>query len=271
MKIKSIVLAALMVMAFSMSASAATSMTVNGSTTVLPIMQMAVEAYMKANPDVSISVSGGGSGNGIKSIIDSTTDIAMASRFMKDSEVKQAVEKGVYPVPFAVGIDALVPVVHPANGVSGLTGEQLKGIYMGTITNWKEVGGEDKTIVVISRDTSSGTYETWEEIIMKKERVFAGALLQASNGAVVQAVSKNKYAIGYIGYGYLDKSTKALTVDGIEGNPETAASGKYPVSRFLYVFTNNWPTGETAKFIMYLINPKQGQVHAKAAGYVPLY
>jgi len=270
MKFKSLFLAALMVMAFSMTASAA-SITVKGSTTVLPIMQKAVEAYMKANPDVTISVSGGGSGNGIKAIIDGSTDIAMASRFMKDKEVSQAVEKGVYPVPFAVGIDALVPIVHPSNGVKELSRDQLKEIYMGKITNWKEVGGDDKTIVVISRDTSSGTYETWEEKVMHKERVFAGALLQASNGAVVQAVSKNKYAIGYIGYGYLDNSTKALVVDGIEGNPETAASGKYPISRFLYVFTNNWPSGDLAKFIMYLINPKQGQVHAKEAGYVPLY
>ncbi|BBD09927.1 PstS family phosphate ABC transporter substrate-binding protein [Desulfovibrio ferrophilus] len=270
MRIKSIILAALMVMAFSMTASA-TSMTVKGSTTVLPIMQKAVEAYMKANPGISISVSGGGSGNGIKAIIDGSTDIAMASRFMKDKEVKLAMEKGVYPVPFAVGIDALVPVVHPSNTVAGLTRAQLKDIYQGKITNWKDLGGIDKKIVVISRDTSSGTYETWEGKIMKKERVFAGALLQASNGAVVQAVSKNKYAIGYIGYGYLDKSTKALTVDGIEGNPETASSGKYPVSRFLYVFTKGWPKGETAKFIMYLLHPKYGQAHAKAAGYVPLY
>jgi phosphate transport system substrate-binding protein len=106
---------------------------------------------------------------------------------------------------------------------------------------------------------------------MNKERVYAGALLQASNGAVVQAVSKNKYAIGYIGYGYLDSSTKAVTVDGIEGNPETASSGEYPISRYLYIFTKGWPKGETAKFVMYLVNPRQGQKHVKDAGYVPLY
>lgn len=270
MRIKSVFLAAVMVLALSLTAQAA-GMTVKGSTTVLPIMQKAVEAYMKANPGITISVSGGGSGNGIKAIIDGSTDIAMASRFMKDKEVALAMERGVYPVPFAVGIDALVPIVHPSNSVSALTSAQLKDIYMGKVTNWKEVGGPDKQIVVISRDTSSGTYETWEGKIMKKERVFAGALLQASNGAVVQAVSKNKYAIGYIGYGYLDSSTKALSVDGVEGNPDTAASGKYPISRFLYIFTNGWPKGDLAKFVMYLIHPKYGQVHAKEAGYVPLY
>lgn len=259
-----------MVLAFSASAFAG-SLTVKGSTTVLPIMQKVVESYMKANPETSISVSGGGSGNGIKALIDGTTDVAMASRFMKGKEVKLAMERGVYPVPFACAIDALVPVVHPSNSVKGLTSDQLKAIYKGEIKNWKEVGGPDKRIVVISRDTSSGTYETWHKKIMKKERVFPGALLQASNGAVVQAVSKNKYAIGYIGYGYLDSTTKPLTVDGIEGNPETASSGKYPVARYLFVFTKGWPKGETAKFIMYILNPKQGQKLAKETGFVPLY
>ncbi|NJB69060.1 phosphate transport system substrate-binding protein [Desulfobaculum xiamenense] len=270
MRIRQLLVAAFMVLLVAQGAWAE-SLTVKGSTTVLPIMQKSVEAYMKANPDVDISVSGGGSGNGIKAIIDGTTDIAMASRFMKGKEVTLAMEKGVYPVPFAVGIDALVPVVHPTNPVADLSDTQLRDIFAGRITNWKELGGPDKEIVVISRDTSSGTYETWEEKIMHKDRVFAGALLQASNGAVVQAVSKNRYAIGYIGYGYLDASTKALKVSGIEGNPETAASGKYPIARYLYIFTNGWPEGELAKFVMYLLNPRQGQVHVKDAGYVPLY
>ncbi len=270
MRIKKLLLVAFMVVAFA-ATSWATEITVKGSTTVLPIMQKAVEAYMKANPSITLSVSGGGSGNGIKAIIDGTTDICMASRFMKDKEVKLAMEKGVYPVPFAVAIDALVPVVHPSNAVSDLTIEQLRDIYMGKITNWKDLGGDDKAIVVISRDTSSGTYETWEGKIMHKERVFAGALLQASNGAVAQAVAKNKYAIGYIGYGYLDSNLKALKVNSIEGNPDTAASGKYPVSRFLYIFTNGWPEGDLASFVMYMLSPKYGQVHAKDAGYVPLY
>jgi phosphate transport system substrate-binding protein len=140
---------------------------IDGSTTVLPIAQKVAEAYMKEHPEVSISVSGGGSGNGIKAIIDGTTDIADSSRFIKDDEVKQAVEKGSYPVPFAVAYDCIVPVVHPGNAVGNLTLEQLKGIYEGKITNWKEVGGPDLKIVVISRDTSSGTYEVWEDKVLK--------------------------------------------------------------------------------------------------------
>ena len=119
------------------------SINMDGSTTVLPIAQKVAEAYMKEHPDVNISVSGGGSGNGIKAIIDGTTDIANSSRFIKDEEVKLAVEKGAYPVPFAVAYDCIVPVVHPSNSVENLTLEQLKAIYMGKINNWKEVGGPD--------------------------------------------------------------------------------------------------------------------------------
>ncbi|MGD9506268.1 MAG: PstS family phosphate ABC transporter substrate-binding protein, partial [Syntrophobacteraceae bacterium] len=161
-----------------------TSIRMDGSTTVLPIAQKVAEAYMKEHPDVTITVSGGGSGNGIKAIIDGTTDIADSSRFIKDQEVADAVAKGTYPVPFAIAYDCIVPIVHPSNTVKDLTVDQLKGIYTGAITNWKEVGGPDMEIVVISRDTSSGTYEVWEEKVLKKERVAASALLQASNGAV---------------------------------------------------------------------------------------
>ena len=214
MKSKWLVLIAASLLFFVSGTASAGSIRMDGSTTVLPIAQKVVEAYMKEHPDVTISISGGGSGNGIKALIDGTTDIANSSRFMKDEEVKLAFEKGVYPVPFAIAYDCIVPVVHPDNPVTDISMAQLKSIYMGEIKNWKEVGGPDKEIVVVSRDTSSGTYEVWEEKVMKKERVYAGALLQASSGAVAQAVSKNKHAIGYLGIGYVDKSVKALTVNG---------------------------------------------------------
>lgn len=247
------------------------SININGSTTVLPIAQKVAEAYMKEHPDVSISVSGGGSGNGIKALIDNTTDIADSSRFIKEKEVAAAVEKGVYPVPFAVAYDCIVPVVHPDNPLKNITLEQLKGIYMGKIKNWKELGGPDSKIVVISRDTSSGTYEVWEGKVMNKERVFPGALLQASNGAVAQAVSKNKHAIGYVGYGYLNKDLKGLSVNGITGNDETTLNGTYPISRPLFMFTPGWPKGDVLNFINYVVNPKKGQKFVKEAGFVPLY
>jgi phosphate transport system substrate-binding protein len=220
---------------------------------------------------VKISISGGGSGNGIKALIDRSTDIADSSRFIKDKEVKLAIERGAYPVPFAVAYDCIVPAVHPSNSVNNVTMQQLKDIYMGKIKNWKELGGPDRQIVVISRDTSSGTYEVWHEKVLEKQRVFPGALLQASNGAVVQAVSKNKNAIGYIGLGYMDTSVKALMVNSITGSEESTLNGTYPISRPLYMFTAGWPKGDTLNFINYVIHPERGQKHVSKIGFVPLY
>ena len=244
---------------------------IKGSTTVLPIALKVAEAYMKANPDVRISLSGGGSGNGIKALIDGSTDIADSSRFIKDKEVKLAVEKGRYPVPFAVAYDCIVPVVHPTNPMSNLSMDQLKAIYRGEIKNWNQIGGPDRKVVVVSRDTSSGTYEVWHEKVMKKERVYPGALLQASNGAIVQAVAKNKNAIGYIGLGYMSKDVKALSVDRVVGSEETTLNGTYPISRPLYMFTAGWPQGDILNFINFVLHPQKGQKYIGDAGYVPLY
>ena len=244
---------------------------IKGSTTVLPIAQKVAEAYMSQTPEVKISISGGGSGNGIKALIDGSTDIADSSRFIKDKEVTLAVEKGRYPVPFAVAYDCIVPVVHPDNPIVNLTMDQLKAVYKGDVKNWKELGGEDRKIVVISRDTSSGTYEVWEAKVMESERVFPGALLQASNGAVVQAVSNNKNAIGYIGLGYISDSVKALMVNRIKGSAETTLNGTFPISRPLYMFTDGWPEGDILNFINFVLNPQKGQIYVEEAGFVPLY
>jgi phosphate transport system substrate-binding protein len=257
--------------AFMLVASAAfadTTIKIDGSTTVLPIMQKVVEAYMKAHPDVKISVSGGGSGNGIKALIDGATDIAMASRAMKDKEIDLAKSKKVAPNQIVCAIDAIVPVVNPANPLSAITLAQLKDLYTGKITAWKDLGGAGP-VVVISRDTSSGTYETWEHLVMKKDRVFPGALMQASNGAVVQAVSKNKNAIGYVGVGYLDATTKPLTVDGVKPTAENAKTKKYPIARELYLYTNGAPAGAVKGLIDFMLG-SEGQKLVKEAGFVPL-
>ena len=244
---------------------------IKGSTTVLPIAQKTAEAYMKQNPDVKISISGGGSGNGMKALIDGSTDIADSSRFIKGKEVKLAVEKGIYPVPFAVAYDCIVPVVHPSNSIVNITMAQLQDIYMGKVKNWKEIGGPDSPVVVISRDTSSGTYEVWETKVMKKERVYPGALLQASNGAVAQAVAKNKNAIGYIGIGYVNNDVKALMVNRIVGSKDTTLNGTYPISRPLFMFTPGWPEGDVLNFINFVLSPEKGQKYVAEAGFVPLY
>ena len=253
------------------SPAVAGTIVIKGSTTVLPIAQKVVEAYMAAHPETKISLSGGGSSNGIKALIDNSTDIADSSRFIKDKEVKMAVDKGVYPVPFAIAYDSIIPIVHPSNSIDNISLEQLKAIYQGRIRNFKEVGGPDLQIVVISRDTSSGTFETWEEKVMEKTKVTPRAQLLASNGAVGQAVAKNKYAMGYIGIGYLNDDVKSLTVNGIEGTEETTLSGVFPISRALYMFTNGWPTGEVLKFMNFILNPKTGQKYVAESGYVRLY
>ena len=247
----------------------AENIVIKGSTTVLPIAQAALEAYMKANPGTKISLSGGGSGEGIKALIDNSTDIATSSREIKDSEIELAKSKGINPTATVVAIDAIVPIVNPKNRVKDLSIDQLSQIYQGKITNWKEAGGDDLQIVVISRDSSSGTFESWGELVLNKAKVTPRAQMQASNGAIVQAVSKNKYALGYIGLGYLDKTVKGLTVNGVKASEKTALSKEYPVSRFLYMYTNGEPKGESAKFIRFVLSPAGQKIVAKE-GFVPL-
>ena len=267
--IKSLCIVSSCLMLLAASALAADNVVIKGSTTVLPVAQAALEAYMKSHPGVNISLSGGGSGEGIKALIDKSTDIATSSREIKDSETAQAKAKGVNPVAHTVAIDAIVPIVNPKNKVKDLTIDQLSQIYQGKITNWKEVGGDDLQIVVVSRDSSSGTFESWAHLVLNNAKVTPKAQLQASSGAVVQAISKNRYAIGYIGIGYLNKSIKALTVGGIQASAETALSKQYPIARPLYMYTNGEPQGETAGYIKFVLSPAGQKLVAKE-GFVPL-
>jgi phosphate transport system substrate-binding protein len=251
------------------AALAAESIVIKGSTTVLPVAQGALEAYMKANPGVQISLSGGGSGEGVKALIDKTTDIATSSREIKKEEIALAETKGVKPVAHVVAIDAIIPVVNPKNKVSNLSIDQLSQIYQGKITNWKEVGGEDLKIVVISRDSSSGTFESWDHFVMKKAKVTPKAQMLASNGALVTAVAKNRYAVAYLGIGYVNKTVKPMQVNGITASVQTAMSKEYPFSRELYMYTNGEPTGEVAKFIAF-VKSAEGQKIVAKEGFVPL-
>jgi phosphate transport system substrate-binding protein len=271
-KVMKVLLACLVLLSLAdgYAALAAETIVIKGSTTVLPVVQVTAEAYMKIHPGTNISLSGGGSGNGIKALIDGSTDIATSSRDIKPKEAKLAQGKGVSPVPHRIAIDAIVPIVHPKNPVTGLTTEQLSLIYQGKIKNWKEVGGTDLKIVVVSRDTSSGTYEVWEEKILHKAKVTPRAQLQASNGAVIQTVSRNRYAIGYIGLAYLNESVRALSVNGNEATIATALSGVYPVARPLFIYTNGRPTGVVSDFITFVVS-KEGQALVRKEGFVPLF
>ena len=267
--VKKAVLGFLMVCFTAGVSLAAESIVIKGSTTVLPVAQGTLEAYMKANPGLQISLSGGGSGEGIKALIDKTTNIATSSREIKAKEIELAKVKGINPVAHVVAYDAIIPVVHPKNKVTNLSIDQLSQIYQGKITNWKEVGGDDLKIVVISRDSSSGTFESWDHFVMKKAKVTPRAQMLASNGALVTAVAKNKYAIAYVGIGYINKSLKPLQVNGIKATIGAAMSKEYPLSRELYMYTNGEPQGQVAKYIAF-VKSAEGQKIVVKEGFVPL-
>lgn len=244
---------------------------IDGSTTVGPIAKAFAEEYMRANPGVNITVSESGSGNGAKSLINATCDIADMSRFMKDTEFKAAADAGRMPVAHVVALDGLPVLVHPSNPVRGLTIQQVRDIYTGRITNWNQVGGPNRPIVIISRDTNSGTYETFETIVMAGEAMAGSVEYVGSNGAVRQRVQSTPNAIGYAGLGFVDRTVKALEIDGIMPDTDTVTSGDYPISRPLYMFTDGYPKLWTHlfKFVTFHLSPR-GQEIVEGIGFVPV-
>jgi phosphate transport system substrate-binding protein len=250
-------------------AFAESNLVITGSTTVLPIAQKCAEVFMQKNPGVNISVRGGGSGTGIASLLDGNTDIADASRAIKDKEIRKALEKGIEPKPTVVAKDGIAVVVNPSNSVNGLSISQIKAIYTGKITNWSAVGGPNKQIVVISRDSSSGTFETFNNLVLNKERVKPDALLQASNKAVATVVTTTPGAIGYVGLGYLSSEIKDIKVNGEKVTKQGVVDGSYPISRPLFMYTNGKPSGTAKKFLDF-ITGDQGQRIAEEVGYVGL-
>ena len=212
------------------SSAYAETVTIKGSTTVLPIAQACAEEFMNKNASINISVQGGGSGVGIASILDGTADIGDASRPIKDKELDKAVSRGIDPKAHVVAMDGIAVVVNPSNSLEAITKQQVKDIYTGKISNWSELGAGSGQIVIISRDTASGTYEAFNNLALNKARVRPDALLEASNQAVASVVAKTPGAIGYIGLGYLTDKLKAVTVDGdnaiIENNLLTDGDSK---------------------------------------------
>ncbi len=240
---------------------------VKGSTTVLPISQACAEVFMDQNLKIDISVQGGGSGVGIASIIDGTCDIGNASRPIKEKELETAKEKGVEAVGNVVARDAIAVVVNPVNNIGGLTLEQIKAIYTGEVSNWSQVGGSDKEIVVISRDSASGTFEAFNELALDKEKVRPDALLQASNAAVSTSVSNTPGSIGYVGLGYVTDKVKPLEVNNVMPSEETVNSDSYPLARPLFMYTNGEPTGLVKEFIDFVMS-EEGQKLVEENGYI---
>ncbi|MCA1808404.1 MAG: phosphate ABC transporter substrate-binding protein [Kiritimatiellia bacterium] len=270
-----IITAALVTLVGTASVGAQENIVIDGSTTVGPIAKAFAEYYMKQNPGVNITVSESGSGNGAKSIMNKTCQIGAMSRFMKEGEFKAAVDNGVMPVAHVPALDGLPILVHPSNPVSDLTVEQVRRIYMGEIKNWKEVGGPDSSIVVISRDTNSGTYETFYGLVMEhkgsKEKIAGSAEYVGSNGAVRQRVQSTPAAIGYAGLGFVDATVKALKINGVAPSERTVGTGEYPIARALYMFTDQYPEmgSHLYRFITLYLTP-EGQEIIKTIGFVPV-
>ena len=182
---------------------------IKGSDTVLPVAQQTAERFMALNPNARVTVTGGGTGVGISALLDGTTDIAMASRPIKFSEKMKVKAAGKEVEEVIVAYDALAVVVHPSNPVKQLTRQQLEDIFRGKITNWKQVGGDDRKIVVYSRETSSGTYEFFKESVLKNKNYMSSSLSMPATGAIIQSVSQTKGAIGYVGLAYLSPRVKS--------------------------------------------------------------
>ncbi len=255
-----------------------------GSNTVTPLSAVWSEEFMKANPGVSIAVSGPGSGVGIAALIDGTTDICQASRLIKSSEVELAQANGVEPYETQVATDALSVVVNPANPVSELTIAQLSGIYTNQITNWSEVGGNDAPIVAIARDTNSGTHVFFKEHVVQmaglttadKTLEYGNKVLQLpSTQEGVSQVAGNPNAIFYAGLGYVDETVKTIAVKqtaddtAVQPSIATALDGTYPVARPLMYYTNGMPQGVIKAYIDYCLSTA-GQEEVVAVGFVPL-
>ena len=249
---------------------------IKGSDTILNASQAIVEEYMKTNKKARIAVTGGGSGVGIASLINKTADIAMASRNIKSSEVEALKKEGINVEEVVLGYDGITVIINHGNHIKNLDKKTLAGIFAGEITNWKELGGDDAKIVVLSRDSSSGTHAYFKEEILrggdKKSVVEYGqdTLYMPSNQAILQEVAKSKYAIGYIGMGYMNDTVDSLAVDGVKPTFETVADKTYPIAREVFWYVDSARDGVTKEVVDFAVSSK-GQEIVKEEGFVPAH
>lgn len=273
----------LMVLTFTTLCSAqnSTYIQIKGSDTMVNLAQTWAEKFSKKHPQVNMAVTGGGSGTGIAALIGGTADIAISSRTMKDKEKTKAKDNGITPTEFTTALDGLAVVVHPSNPVSNLTIDQLADIFTGKVTNWKEVGGKDRPIVILSREINSGTHVYFKEHILRKgketskEEFSPGALLMPSSQAIADEVADNPNAIGYYGMGYISPKHKPIAVAKDKNSPfvkpliENIKNRIYPISRPLLLYTKRKPTGVIKEFIDFIYSP-EGQELVKKTDFVPV-
>jgi phosphate transport system substrate-binding protein len=252
-----------------------------GSDTLVNLALAWAEKYQSDYPDVRISVTGGGSGTGIAALINGTVGIANASRQIKQEETEEAKANGVDPVEFIVARDAIAVIVNPNNPVSELTLEQVSDIYSGKISNWREVGGEDRPIVRLSRETNSGTHVYFLETVLRlgskedKTLFSTDTLLLPSSEGIIIEVRQNPNAIGYDGLGYVPHDLKMVAIASEEGGayilPSIASvnDGSYPIARDLYMYTNGEPMGIIKEYIEWILSNEAQEIVAEL-GFVPV-
>jgi len=250
-----------------------------GSDTLVNLALAWAEAYMSLHPDVRISVTGGGSGTGIAALINGTVSIANASREMKPEEIAAAKANGITPVELVVARDAIAVVVNPSNAVNRLTLRQISDIYTGKITNWREVGGEDRPIVLLSRESNSGTYVYFLENVVRlgkpSDLLFSpDTLLMPSSEGISTEVRQNPNTIGYDGLGYVTPDQKMIAVAADSAGPyvlpsvKTVNDGSYPIARPLYMYTAGQPSGPVKTYLDWVMS--DGQALVLKLGFVPL-
>ncbi|NLP06190.1 phosphate ABC transporter substrate-binding protein [Candidatus Fermentibacteria bacterium] len=239
-------------------------LTLVGSTTIQPVAEVLAEAYESLHPDVMINVQGGGSSVGVTSAGQGTADIGMASRDIKASEFEEFPDIVVH----TIARDGIAIIASPDVTVSDLSLDQIRGIFSGTIVSWRQVGGPDIPIVVISREEGSGTRGAFEEMVMGEDAVIsAAAILQPSNGAVLTTVAGTPSSIAYLSFGYINDSVKTISIGGVAPTPENAASGTYPVVRPLNLVTKGEPD-ELARSFIDFIYSADGQAIVVQEGYL---
>ena len=252
-----------------------------GSDTMVNLALAWAQTYGQLQPGVQVAVTGGGSGTGIAALINGTVDMANASREIKDEERQRALDSGVEPVEHVVAGDAIAIVVHPSNPVDGLTISQLSEIYSGQITNWQQVGGEDRPIVLLSRESNSGTHVFFLENVVRQgqegdDTLFSpDTLLMPSSEGISAEIRQNPNAIGYDGLGYVTHDQKVVAVAAQAGieyvspTTETARDGSYPIARLLYIYTAGQPQGAIQDYLAWIMGP-EGQAIVQELGFVPL-
>ncbi len=252
-----------------------------GSDTLVNLALAWAEAYQTQRPDIQISVTGGGSGTGFAALINGTIDLANASREIKAEEIQQARDSGFEPLEFVVANDAIAVIVNPQNPVSKLSLEQVASIYKGEINNWQQIGGEDRPIVRLSRESNSGTHVYFLETVIRlsneqdKSIFSADTLLLPSSEGIIAEVSDNPNAIGYDGLGYVTGEVKTVALSAIGSgefilpSAETVKSGQYPISRHLFMYTRGEPEGALQEYLAWILSEPAQQIVSQL-GFVPI-